>query len=103
VPQVEEPSNATLILVIPGRADHEAEDANRLEGLAEEYLNRLPAGGGFSCNICNKVSKDRYAGKCHLDSKHFPSQFGHSCKICGQHCKSKAALACHVSIYHRNK
>ena len=89
-------------VVIPGRDPAEAEEATRLEDLATQYLSRLPT-GGFSCSICSKVSKDRYAGKCHLDSKHFPSEFGHSCRICGYHCKSKAALACHVSIYHRNK
>lgn len=91
-----------LTLVIPGRDPGEAEEATRLEDLATQYLSRLPT-GGFTCSICNKVSKDRYAGKCHLDSKHFPSEYGHSCRVCGYHCKSKAALACHVSIYHRNK
>ena len=91
-----------LTLVIPGRDPVEAEEATRLENLATQYLSRLPT-GGFACSICNKVSKDRYAGKCHLDSKHFPSEYGHSCRVCGYHCKSKAALACHVSIYHRNK
>ena len=87
-----------LTLVIPG----EPEEANRLENLATQYLSKLPT-GGFSCSICSKVSKDRYAGKCHLDSKHFPSEYGHTCRVCGYHCKSKAALACHVSLYHRNK
>jgi len=80
----------------------EPEEANRLENLATQYLSKLPT-GGFSCSICSKVSKDRYAGKCHLDSKHFPSEYGHTCRVCGYHCKSKAALACHVSLYHRNK
>ena len=79
-----------------GRGGHQDQD------LATQYLGRLPT-GGFTCSICNKVSKDRYAGKCHLDSKHFPSEYGHSCRVCGYHCKSKAALACHVAIYHRNR
>jgi len=85
-----------------GRDPLETEDANRLEDLANLYLQKLTS-GGFACSICSKVSKDRYAGKCHLDSKHFPSAFGHNCNLCGKHCKSKAAMACHVSIYHRNK
>ena len=91
-----------LILVLPGRDPLVAENENRLEDLAKLYLAKRDT-GGFSCNICYKVSKDRHAGKCHLDSKHFPSQFGHSCSICGKVCKSKHALVCHVSIYHRNK
>ena len=56
-----------LTLVIPGRDSGEAEEATRLEDLATQYLGRLPT-GGFTCSICNKVSKDCYAGMASVTS-----------------------------------
>ena len=81
-----------------GRGGHQA------GGFGHSVPGQAPHWGFHLLNLQQSVQGLlRWHGKCHLDSKHFPSEYGHSCRVCGYHCKSKAALAGHVSIYHRNR
>lgn len=67
-----------------------------LEELANLHLGRLET-GGYTCNICSLSFRDKYRGKRHLESKHFPKEGGHSCPICGKVSRTKNALDVHMN------
>ena len=59
--------------------------------------------GGYSCNVCGKLSADLTKAKGHLEAKHFPSVEGYSCAVCQRWCRTKNALSIHMSREHRSR
>jgi hypothetical protein len=74
----------------------------KLEELAQRYLAKLSAGGGYTCLLCQTNLRDRFAGKSHLEAKHFPTTAGYSCHACAKTFHTRNAFYCHMSYYHKN-
>ena len=69
-----------------------------LEELAGIYLKRNSSGGGgYTCQVCSKTLRDKYAATDHLECKHFPTYGGYSCNICGKTMNTRNALTSHYT------
>lgn len=80
---------------VPGRRSRRSlEDNTPLELLADEHLAKDHR-GGYVCKICGKVVRDKYAGKNHLEGKHFPTDGAYSCNKCGKKMNTRKALSSH--------
>jgi len=73
---------------------------SRLDELAAEYLSRTDQ-GYYRCRVCSKDSKDKYAAKMHLESKHFPTINKYNCDLCGKCFNTKNAFNTHKSMIHK--
>ncbi|XP_023339287.1 protein tramtrack, beta isoform isoform X13 [Eurytemora carolleeae] len=69
-----------------------------LEELAGIYLKRNSSGiGGYTCQVCSKTLRDKYAATDHLECKHFPTYGGYSCNLCGKTMNTRNALTSHYT------
>jgi len=72
------------------------EDKSILEDLATTYLRKdVDRPGGYICSICGKAVRDKYAGKDHLEGKHFPTDGAYSCSKCEKQLNTRKALISH--------
>ena len=71
-------------MLIPGKS---------LEELCAMYLTKDP--GGYSCSLCSKQLRDKYAARDHLEFKHFPTYGGYHCDLCGKVINTRQALTSH--------
>ena len=64
-----------------------------LNELADMHLTKY--NGGYICNLCNKLVRDKTDAKRHLESKHFQNEFIYECDICGKVLNTSMSLYCH--------
>jgi len=67
-----------------------------LDELAEIHLTKDIHRGGYICNLCGKSVRDKYAGKNHLEGKHFPTDGGYACTRCNKKMNTRKALSAHT-------
>lgn len=81
-----------MILMLAGLRHDE-----RMEMLTVQYMTKT--NGSYTCTICNRVCRDKYSAKLHLDV-HFAPEEGYSCDLCAKVCKSYNSLMAHKTKYH---
>ena len=69
--------------------------------ILEEYIEKDPTTGQFSCKSCGKTNKQKGVIKSHVEAIHFAGHFVYSCQICGKTFNGKNSLSTHVSVMHR--
>jgi len=77
-----------------GGVDGNKDLQQRGEHLATKFL--VKSGSSYSCVVCQKHCRDRWAGKRHLESFHFPTKGAYSCDRCNQRFNTKRSLEAHV-------
>ena len=71
-----------------------------LEELCTMYLTKNS--GGYTCSLCSKQLRDKYAARDHLECKHFPTYGGYACPVCAKVMNTRNALTSHQSYCNRN-
>ena len=56
---------------------------------------------GYQCKLCLKNSKDFYAARNHMESKHFASSEGYTCDYCSRSLGTRKAYTNHKSLCKR--
>ena len=74
-------------------------DTDRLDKLGAQYLTE--ENGAYKCIICERVCRQKFSAKLHVESKHFPTEKGYFCAQCIRHFNTFSALKNHNHLYHK--